>query len=42
MKEGGFAMLKIVISFILGAAFGLGITCCFVAAGREDERMGLK
>ncbi len=35
-------MLKIIVSFILGAAFGLGITCCFVAAGHEDERMGIK
>ena len=28
-----------IIAFALGAFFGLVITCCFVAASQEDERL---
>lgn len=35
-------MLRIIISFVLGTMFGLGITCACVAAGKEDERQGCK
>ena len=33
---GGLTMTAIIISFLLGAAFGV-MTTCLIAAGREDE-----
>lgn len=35
-------MLVKFLCFTGGAVFGLVITCCFVAAGWEDERNGIK
>lgn len=35
-------MLGKILCFAGGAIFGLVITCCFVMAGKEDERNGLK
>lgn len=35
-------MLGKVLCFAVGAVFGLVITCCFVAAGKADERAGIK
>lgn len=35
-------MLAKILCFAGGTIFGLVITCCFVVAGKEDERNGLK
>lgn len=35
-------MIVNILCFVGGAWFGLVMTCLFVAAGKEDERMGLK
>ena len=35
-------MLGKVLCFAAGAVFGLVITCCFVVAGQDDERSGIK
>lgn len=34
-------MLEIIVSFAVGAIFGVGITCCLVMAGRSDREMEL-
>lgn len=35
-------MIVNILCYVGGALFGLVMTCLFVAAGKEDERMGLK
>ena len=35
-------MIVNILCFVGGAWFGLVITCVLVAAGRDDERMGIK
>lgn len=35
-------MLGKILCFLGGAIFGLVITCCFVAAGKDDERAEIK
>lgn len=35
-------MIVNILCFVGGAWFGLLITCVLVAAGRDDERMGIK
>ncbi len=35
-------MLGKILCFAGGAVFGLAITCCFVAARKDDERSGIK
>jgi len=35
-------MLVKILCFAGGAVFGLVVTCCLVAGGREDERNGIK
>lgn len=42
MKMEVINMLGKIICFAGGAIFGLVITCCFVAAGKDDERTGIK
>ena len=31
-----------ILCFAGGAAFGVVMLCCFIAAGKDDERMGIK
>ena len=35
-------MLAKILCFAGGTLFGLIMTCCFAAAGKEDERVGIK
>lgn len=35
-------MLINILCFAGGAAFGVGMLCCFIVAGKDDERMGIK
>lgn len=35
-------MLINILCFAGGAAFGIGMLCCFIVAGKDDERTGIK
>lgn len=35
-------MLINILCFAGGAAFGVVTLCCFIVAGRDDERTGIK
>lgn len=41
-NEEGSLMLINILCFAGGAAFGVVMLCCFIVAGKDDERMGIK
>ena len=41
-NEEGSLMFINILCFAGGAAFGIVMLCCFIAAGKDDERMGIK
>ena len=41
-NEEGILMLINILCFAGGAVFGVVTLCCFIVAGKDDERTGIK